>query len=199
MLLYARADLEKLAHEKHGGPEGVLKAAEKRALRASRAAATRASTKASRHRVLKEALETWGLSMRSDSWLCGNYLKHGDTPEWSLEAVVQRMCQMRYLHEHTNYRQQLRGIRDAYRIEGHRWDARETEDDAEQAVIRARGWPRRWPWLGGGWTTSNHKTFPNEKRVAARTLLLALSRKLGVDNATCASIGLIIVAAFMEG
>lgn len=197
MILYRFADLQELAHKKHGGAAGLARATEKRELRAARAAATRGVKKTSRKAALSTALHAWGLSMRSDSWLCENWIKHGDTPEWPLAAVVRRMCQMRFLHEHTNYARELRDIRSMYRESGHRWEAGETEQDAEERVLGSRGWPARWPWLSGGWTPANHHTFPKAKKLGARMLLLCLSRKLGVDNATCTSIGVTIVAAFM--
>ena len=147
MRLYQHRDVLALALRLHGGRVGLDAAREKRAERSQRAASAAAQRTSDRRAELTAALAAQGLTRRSDSWLCEQYLKRGPTAEWPLEAVVRRMAQMKYLHEHTDYRAILRDIRNDIRECGERWDAVETAEDAEQQALPPGGYPAVWPWL----------------------------------------------------
>ena len=148
MRLYSHRDVLALAFRVHGGRAGLDAARVKREARAKRMADARGARTADRRAELAAALKAQGLKIRSDSWLCDQYLKHGPTAQWPLQAVVRRMGEMRYLHEHTNYGTVLRRVRNQYKEYGERWDAQETADEAEQRVLRgAGGYPAVWPWL----------------------------------------------------
>ena len=149
MRLYQHRDVLALALRLHGGRIGLDAARAKRAERSQRAASAAAQRTSDRRSELSAALAAQGLKLRSDSWLCEQYLKHGPTAEWPLAAVVRRMAQMKYLHEHTNYRDILRAIRNDIRECGERWDAVETAEDAEQQALPPGGYPAVWPWLAG--------------------------------------------------
>lgn len=149
MRLYQHKDVLALALQLHGGRVGLDAARAKRADRSQRAASAAAQRTSDRRTELSAALAAQGLKLRSDSWLCEQYLKHGPTAEWPLAAVVRRMAQMKYLHEHTDYRNILRDIRNDIRECGERWDAVETAEDAEQQALPRGGYPAVWPWLAG--------------------------------------------------
>lgn len=104
-----------------------------------------------RRQALTSALAERGLALRADSRLCEMYLESGEKCGWTLAGIVERMCQMKYLHEYTNYSDMLWRIRENYRDCGMWWDAEETQAEAENTVVSRRGgWPAEWPWLRRG-------------------------------------------------
>ena len=162
MKLFRAGDLWAAALAKHGSRRGVRLAAEKRAAAAAKRAHTMAESAERREHQLTLALDRIGLSTRGDSFLCKTFVARGPTREWSLEAVVERMAQMKFLHEYTDFRRTLGAIRNAYKAEGAWWDARETEREAEHVVLRKRrGWPSPWPWLPTHWSRQTHAQSEN--------------------------------------
>ena len=177
MKLYTYQDVLAAAHAKHGGPGGVTEAVAKRAARGDKARATRAANQLTRRRALEAALGRVGLVIRADSSLCDAYIRHGDTKQWPLRAVVGRLAEMKWLHEHTAYRSVLSTLRRAARLEGRYWDRIETEDDAQNQILVEHGgrWPNLWPWLHP-WTPEKHVHCSTQFKTCVRTVLLCALR-----------------------
>ena len=55
-----------------------------------------------RKKTLINALQTRGLKLRTDSVLSTNYINGSD--EFTIEHIVNVMCQMKYLYEYCNYK-----------------------------------------------------------------------------------------------
>lgn len=55
-----------------------------------------------RKKTLINALQTRGLELRTDSVLSSNYINGSD--EFTIEHIVNVMCQMKYLYEYCNYK-----------------------------------------------------------------------------------------------
>jgi hypothetical protein len=199
MRLYALEDVLARSHAKHGGPAGVEAAAAKRAATAAKRAATKQEKCDNRRAQLMAALGEFRLELRSDSALCDSFIRTG---HMEIDQVVRRMCEMRFLHEYTPYRNVLYSIRDDWRYMGERWDADETAEEAEaQALREVHGWPARWPWLSGTWSRQTHKTFSKRLfRDPVRELLLCLQHTpLGaVDPATRSGVAEHIVMTFAK-
>ena len=96
---------------------------------------------------LESALADSGLTLRADSTLCQKYID-GTIRDWSLEGVVHRMCQMRYLFEYADM--------DKYLEKAHKLNAEELEagyfpdmppfDLAEMLALKNTG---GWLWQFG--------------------------------------------------
>lgn len=182
MRLYRRSDLLAAARKKHGGDDGIRRAVRKRAERSAKARNTREAKKDDRRGTLEAALAEQGLRIRSDSFLCDNYLKHGETPQWSLQTVVRRMAQMKFLHEYTRYQWHMGNIRQEYRDMGDRYEVEELRGEAEHRALRdVHGWPMRWPWLPP-WSPEAHRSFPTPFKERVKTLILCMQRYTHVTS-----------------
>ena len=176
MKLYVLEDVRAAAHAKHGGAAGVEAAAAKRSAAADKRRATVQGRCDHRRLQLVTALGKFGLELRADSKLCESYINRAGS--FTIDQVVRRMCEMRFLHHHTHYVDILHDIRRDIREMGERWDSDETADDAEvQAVGQAGGWPARWPWLPQAWTKETHGTYSKRFfRDPVRAFVLCLNR-----------------------
>jgi hypothetical protein len=107
---------------------------------------------------LREALAEYGLELRDDSNLCDNYIdgeiKEGDgEDDWSLDQIVHRMCQMKYLYDYCNmshccdkaYRRQEEEKREGF------WPDCSVFEEGEMIALEKYGenggYPKVWPWL----------------------------------------------------
>lgn len=90
-----------------------------------------------RTHLLKDALAHRGMSLRSDSRLCREWIEQGvvhgyNLPSLTMTGVVRVMDQMRFIHNHPiayeRYRQAIRDIKEAHR-EMHTWY---TNDDVSR-------------------------------------------------------------------
>lgn len=106
-----------------------------------------------RRKKLIKALRKMGLEMRRDSKLCEGYID-GSIKDWTLEEVVNRMCQMKFLYEYANMKHYL--IKAEYEQMKHFNDDGDddyipdipTHDLAElYALEECGGYPDEWPWL----------------------------------------------------
>jgi hypothetical protein len=174
MKLFRCGDLWAASIRKHGSAHGVQLAVEKRARSAKKRAQTARSKAAGYMNALVRALDDMGLTLRRDSSLCDQFLQTGPTIQWPLAAVAERMAQMKFLHENTNYRHILWRIRFGYREMGEWYNASETAEEAEhEAVLQSGGWPRQWPWLPTRWSPETHRKFPDASfRAPVRMFLM---------------------------
>lgn len=102
-----------------------------------------------RKKKLVEELNKYGLVLRSDSRLCAKYI-NGEKIDYTLEGVVERMCQMKYLYDYCQmnkyYREAYEFHCEEYRM-GYIPDVR-VSDHAEMMALKAHGgYPEKWPWL----------------------------------------------------
>lgn len=85
---------------------------------------------------LSTALTEQGLEYRQDSHLCQKFVDGTLEECWDLDKVVERMAQMKFLFEYTNFPTFYPAVKN-----------RMTFDQAEQAVMRMHGGVYRKPWL----------------------------------------------------
>lgn len=90
-----------------------------------------------RRRVLDRELASKGLVYRDDSSLCKKFVDGTLVPEWSVDDVVNRMAQMKYLFEYTDFQKYYGDVKDKM-----------TFDQAEADILKnVGGYPPKWPWL----------------------------------------------------
>lgn len=136
-----------------------------------------------RRKMLVEALKTQGLSLRSDSKLCKDYINFGECGEWTITNVVQRMAQMRFLHDFTNYGGQCdKEIEAELAYKGNLSSVGGSQEicaGVEEEVLTtlpSGTWPWRWPWLPAlVWTPSTHNLFSPTFKRCAREVILCMS------------------------
>lgn len=107
-----------------------------------------ADIKRARRNILERALQEKGLMVRMDGFLCTSYIKRGDTPEWPLETVVRRMCEIRYLYDYTAYSvvyEMLREREDAQYLS--KLDIQKRAETIILNHLPGKTWPAQWPWI----------------------------------------------------
>lgn len=93
------------------------------------------------------ALAKVGLKLRTDSKLCRAYIElgYGD-----LQDIVSRMCEMKYLYEYSNMRDELNKVELAqinlYEA-GYIPDCSVFEEAEDNILNSIGGYPDIWPWL----------------------------------------------------
>ena len=65
-----------------------------------------------RAKMLADSLAKRGLELRNDSKLCNKYIQ--GQSDFSIEYIVQRMCQMKYLHEYMDFKKFEKMAQDDY-------------------------------------------------------------------------------------
>lgn len=107
-----------------------------------------ADIKRTRRNILERALQEKGLTVRMDGFLCTSYIKRGETPEWPLEAVVQRMCEIRFLYDYTAYSVVYEMLRE--RDDAQNANKLDVQKRAETIILNhlhGKTWPAQWPWI----------------------------------------------------
>lgn len=137
---YRLRDLKRAAIKKHGSEEGIGAAAKKRLQRKN----FKAKQPSWRKLVLINALGEYQLQLRSDSKLCASYI--AGTTTYTLNQVVERMCEMKYLYEYCSMDKWLRQAeRECAALH-----SLGVFDLAEfYALEMAHGYPPVWPWMIG--------------------------------------------------
>ncbi len=105
-----------------------------------------------RKKKLIKELELYGLELRSDSKLCKSYID-GTAKEWTLEEIITRMCEMKFLYE---YCKMDKCYKEAERRQCEELNAGYIPDvpvevDAEWIALKKYTkngkYPKKWPWL----------------------------------------------------
>lgn len=105
-----------------------------------------------RKQDLIAALDAYGLELRPDSKLCSGYI-NGTCKDWTIDKIVKRMCQMKYLYE---YCRMDKCYQKAVREQELTWEAGyipdvplevEAEDIALAKYGYKGGYPKKWPWM----------------------------------------------------
>jgi hypothetical protein len=98
---------------------------------------------------LKIALGKVGLTLRNDSRLCSNYIENN---EGSIEFIVERMCQMKFLFDYHNMNYYIQKANEEQNetIEAGYFPDTSALDDAEYEVMKQYDfiYPKMWcfPW-----------------------------------------------------
>jgi hypothetical protein len=95
---------------------------------------------------LKSELKNYGLILRNDSKLCESYIAYGG----DLNAVVQRMCEMKYLFDYCNIRDHISKIK-----KSNKESIFSPFQEAEYNILKKNNYPTFWPWLATELTNKN--------------------------------------------
>jgi hypothetical protein len=98
-----------------------------------------------RRQHLIKALKKAGLELRPDSKLCKHYIEKDNN---SLDYVVQRMCEMKYLFEYRDMRTKLGQVAARYddMYDLGVYPSRSVFEQAEYEIICKEAYPKYWPW-----------------------------------------------------
>lgn len=120
--------------------EKLEKMAEKRAIKDKERFAKIQREQNERRNELKDIMSKCGLTVRSDSALCQNYIEGSDYA-WSLREIVNRMANMKYLFEYCKFEK----VRNSLKRQGMYYGF----DDCEEEVLSRHGgdYPKIYPWL----------------------------------------------------
>jgi hypothetical protein len=98
---------------------------------------------------LLDALQQYGLKLRSDSKLCQGYID-GTIKDKSIDWIANRMCQIKYLYDYCNMRDEIEKAKKEQieeRLEGYFPDC-SVFDQAEMNILRRIGnYPNEFPWM----------------------------------------------------
>lgn len=99
-------------------------------------------------KLIKE-LKKVKVELREDSELCKRYISGTlDKKVWTLESIVNRMCEMKYLFDYANIKSYMKKAKNIKYGEYDEYDERSLVDIAEELVLEKIGkYPTKWPWL----------------------------------------------------
>lgn len=154
MTLYLFSDVEKLANCKHPNLRMTL---DQKIEKSRRRADKKNKPRIKRRQLLSDALKEKGLQIRSDSKLCDGFIDGTLGSKWTLKNVVEMCCEMKWLFEHTSYKEELdqevQELGREYKRDG--WVSwgqafREAFDDAEPGIRRSiLKRSEVFPWVNG--------------------------------------------------
>lgn len=122
---------------------------QKREQKKQKMAQTREINRNQRKSELVDAMNQYHLVIRSDSKLCEGYID-GTIKNWTLPQIVERMCQMKYLYEHTNFSDEYDSVRKDMYYYGDYPSSEEIFDTAEHNILsKCGGYPKIYPWMKG--------------------------------------------------
>jgi hypothetical protein len=107
MILFLQTDVEKLAHEKHGGEAGVQLAKQAREVAKQKRHDTKMRPINARRDALTNALQAQGMELRADSRLCQGYIAGTLDEPWEIYEIVAMCIEMKWLYEETPYADEL--------------------------------------------------------------------------------------------
>jgi len=177
------AFIKKIEDDKKAALEAALKANPNYFEDLAREKAEKDAAKEARKVSLVEALQKQGLTLRSDSQLCSNYIMEGTG---NISEIVQIMAEMNFYHAKTDYRELLRGIINNNRdvIFGYRGEDSDGErgDIEEYKVVARNRALKNWLWRNKDperWDSS----VPQSIRKATEPMLESIrSKKLAVEK-----------------
>lgn len=110
-----------------------------------------------RRKKLRHIFKLYNLKMRSDSTLCKKYIDGTLDKEWTHEKVAHKMCEMKYLFDYCNMRQELYQVPDEW-IRNTEKNIRDGSDKTvylvsprfqyakENILLTIGDFPIVWPW-----------------------------------------------------
>lgn len=96
-----------------------------------------------RRAELEAALAAVGMVVPENSGICDGYVSDSLPPYMTLSHVVNKLCVMNYLFNHTRYTEVLSGL---YKDQPH-MQKRDMLATAKNTALRERPIPKMWPWL----------------------------------------------------
>lgn len=132
MRLFLVRDLRRIAESKYGGIAFVADQRRAREARSERATRASAVARENRRETLERALAARGCELRADSRLCAAYLRTG---QGDADSIARTMCEMKFCHERTRYREILDEIVEESRVWGCRYDIHDASRLARQMAI----------------------------------------------------------------
>lgn len=133
MMLYPRYLLALASSRKWGTVENLMGKKIKQQQASEKRKNTIKNNKNNRIKVLTDALEKRGLSLRSDSRLCSQYILNGGS--LSLEKVVDTMEEMNFYYNHTRYKEIYGNIIQKMLEYKGRFDKDEVSEDAKSEAL----------------------------------------------------------------
>ncbi len=110
--LYVIDDVEKVAIQKYGSYENVIKKIKERDNRKNDIEKRNKDIKTSRRKQLNKYLIDIGLNgIRDDSIICQEYIDNGSKSDYTLEKIGDIMLEMEFYNTITDYQNQLRIVR----------------------------------------------------------------------------------------
>lgn len=151
MKLFDYKDVLCAAIDKYGSIQACLDCYSQRKEKSNARSLQKHQLRLARRNELISSLKQHGCDLRADSRLCALYIEKGETCGWSLQDVVMRMCQMKYLFEYQAARTLIRQLRHDY------YYYEEPLIDVAESIILERlggAYPQQWPWLATNPETS---------------------------------------------
>ena len=102
-----------------------------------------------RREQLVAALQQFHLELRGDSKLCHGYI-NGTIKDWTVDKIVERMCEMKYLYEYChieNYMEKARRSNERELLDGYIPDCSVFQVAEDMALRKHGGYPQAWPWM----------------------------------------------------
>ena len=98
---------------------------------------------------LVQSLKKYGLVLRNDSKLCNGYID-GTITDWTIDQIVNRMCQMKYLYDYCHmdkcYQEAYEAQQDEFNA-GYFPDCSVFEQAELIALEKYGNYPAKWPWF----------------------------------------------------
>jgi len=153
MLLYNKKDIINKCVEKYVvNYEDVYKfievIKEDRKIKNEKKKETIKKKKEQRKEILVDALKEYKLTLRADSQLCEEYI-NGRLKNMSIDDIVQRMCQMRFLYEYCDFNKCYNEAK-KIKYEDHNYEYEDMPlfNIAEViALKKCGGYPDVFPWM----------------------------------------------------
>jgi hypothetical protein len=155
MRLYSKDDVRKAFREKNQIDEDdeddcLVELNKKRSAKGAKIKNTVIKNKNERKQGLLVALQANGLKLRKDSKLCNGYIDGTLREKWSIDSIVERMCQMKYLYDYCdmNHAYELAKARNAEEFNAGYFPDVPIIDLAEDIALEKNGgrYPDVWPW-----------------------------------------------------
>ncbi len=154
MNLFKKSDITDLFCEKYSVTheeiqDQIIKLHELKEAKKKRTLENKAGKVVSKTTILENALKKYKLDMRSDSKLCSGFID-GSIKDWTVDQVVHRMCQMKYLFDYCDMDDCFEEAKTRRQEE---YDAgyfpdMPLFDEAEQIALKnAGGYPQVFPWM----------------------------------------------------
>jgi len=118
--------------------------------RSERIKTTKMNKQMNRRYELESALHKNGVKWRNDSKLCKGYVENTLDSDWTIDIIVQRMCEMKYLYEYCNMDKYYDKAYESQREEleaGYFPDCSVFELAEMMALEKYGGYPIVFPWL----------------------------------------------------
>jgi len=131
--LYEEEDLKNAAIAKHGSLENLEKKLELKQKKKEELAKKKMDHVEFRRKELEEYLAKFGLTIRSDSAICSNYINYGEKSGLGKEEIGRIMSEMKFYFDKTNYHSILGDL-----LEENNQYPRYDRDDIETLRSRAK-------------------------------------------------------------